>query len=395
MNYGLPKKMVNMKNSLLILLCSVAVSNAAIVKFNLSPPGSDSAVGLSPLNETHAVTNSSGTVATGSGDTVSGGILFDTATSTLQLAVGYGSAAGFSDLTGPPTAMHIHGPAPVGQPAGVVVSLAPLHFPHVNPANGGLILGTVIYSTNDVAALLGGSNYINIHTALNPGGELRAQLIPDLNDSPLVECSAATVVECGQQTTTTISVSDPEGDALVVVWSLNGSAVQTNLLASGAPGVSTNVSFSGDLPLGTNTLAVSVSDTATNVTECETTIVVVDTTPPVIIRAAASPNSLWPPNHKLVAVRVSAMLRDNCGSTKWKITSITSNEPQNGLGDGDTDRDWRITGEHTAQLRAERSGKGNGRIYTITIVGEDASGNKSEARTVTVTVPKSQSARTR
>ena len=375
-----------MKTSLLILLCTVAVSNAAVVKFNLSPVGSDAAVGLSPLNEVPAVTNS-----TGSGNTVSGGITFDTTTATLQLAIGYGSGAGFSDLTGLPTGMHIHGPAAAGQPAGVLVSLAPLHFPYANPTNGGLIVGSVIYSTNNVAALLGGSNYINIHTALNPGGELRAQLIPALNSAPLVSCPASTMVECGPPTTTTVVVSDPDGDALTVVWSLNGLVVQTNQLAGGTPGVTANVSFASVLPLGTNVVAVSVTDTSTNVTSCSATIVVVDTTPPVIVRASASPNSLWPPNHKMVDVRVSALVQDACGSATWKITSISSNEPQNGLGDGDTANDWQITGAHTVKLRAERSGKGSGRIYTIAIVAEDAAGNKSAPTTVTVKVPKNQS----
>ena len=91
-----------MKKSIVLLLCAAAVSHAAVVKFNLSPAGSDAAVGLSPLNQVPAVTNS-----TGSGGTVSGGISFDTATATLTFAIGYGSSAGFSDLTGLPTSMQI------------------------------------------------------------------------------------------------------------------------------------------------------------------------------------------------------------------------------------------------------------------------------------------------
>jgi len=374
-----------MKKTLAVLLSAAAVSQAAVVKFDLSPAGKDAAVGLSPLNEVPAVTNS-----TGSGNAISGGIWFDTTTATLQFAVGYGAAAGFSDLTGLPTAMHIHAAAAAGQKAGVLFDLSPFHFPFANPTNGGVILGAVVYNTNDIAALLGGSNYINIHTELNPSGEIRAQLIPLANTAPALTCPASVMVECGQATTTAIAVSDAEGDALTVVWTLNGLGVQTNLIPAGAPGGTVNLSFSATLPLGTNSLGISVTDSSTNTTVCAATILVVDTTPPIIERASVTPNSLWPPNHKMVDVRVSALVRDTCGPAKWKITSIQSNEPQNGLGDGDTPNDWQITGDHTAKLRAERSGKGNGRIYTITIVAEDASGNLSEPKTLTVTVPKSQ-----
>ena len=75
---------------------------------------------------------------------------------------------------------------------------------------------------------------------------------------------------------------------------------------------------------------------------------------------------------------------------KVTITGVTQDEPTNGLGDGDTALDSIINADGTVLLRAERSGKGSGRVYTITIVAEDASGNLSAPKTLTVTVPKSQ-----
>ena len=80
------------------ILASLAISNAAIISFDLSPPGTDKAVGLNWANEVPAVTNS-----TGSGNEIGSGILFDTSTLVLSLSVGYGSAFGFTDLTGPAT----------------------------------------------------------------------------------------------------------------------------------------------------------------------------------------------------------------------------------------------------------------------------------------------------
>ena len=69
---------------------------------------------------------------------------------------------------------------------------------------------------------------------------------------------------------------------------------------------------------------------------------------------------------------------------------MTSSEPDNGLGDGDTANDIAITGAMTLNLRAERSGTGNGRTYTITVEAKDAAGNTT-LRTTTVSVPKNQS----
>ena len=148
--------------------------------------------------------------------------------------------------------------------------------------------------------------------------------------------------------------------------------------------------FSGALPLGTNLITVAVADSAGYTATCGTTVTVVDTTPPVIVAASASPNMLWPPNHKMVTVTVNAVVTDNCGPAPWKIISVQSNEPVNGLGDGNTSRDWKISGDHTVVLRAERSGTGSGRIYTLTLQAKDASGNLSTPAAVTVTVPKSQ-----
>jgi hypothetical protein len=116
---------------------------------------------------------------------------------------------------------------------------------------------------------------------------------------------------------------------------------------------------------------------------------VVDTNPPVITKVTASPGVLWPPNHKMVSVVVQASVSDDSGVAAWNITSVQSNEAINGRGDGNASPDWLITGDHTLQLRAERSGNGDSRIYSITVQATDASGNLSEPETVTVTVPKS------
>jgi hypothetical protein len=114
-----------------------------------------------------------------------------------------------------------------------------------------------------------------------------------------------------------------------------------------------------------------------------------DTTPPVITSVEASPNVLWPVSHKMAHITLTVSAADNCGPTVCKIVSISCNEPAIAPGSGQSSSDWQITGDLTVNLRAERAGSGNDRIYTITVACADMSGNTSTA-TVTVTVPHDQ-----
>ena len=373
-----------MKNILLLLLSTTAICNAALIQLGISPAGTDAAIGLSPTNEVPAVTNS-----TGSGGPISGGVVFDTDSTNLNFAIGYGSAAGFSDLSGPAIGLSLSGPAATNEVGGVLFDLGPYLFLAADPARGGVIFGSIAFPANAVSNLLAGLNYVNINTATNPTGEIRGQLVL-LNRPPTVSCPDPATVECGTAANVSVTVGDPDGDALTVVWTLNGTAIQTNAVAGGTPPTSATVSFVGILPLGTNTLGVTVTDTATNSASCSTVITVVDTIPPVIQSAGAQPNVLWPPNHRMVTVTVSARVTDQCGPTAWKIIEVTSNESAGMIGSGNTTPDWVVTGDHTVSLRAERSGTGSGRVYSITIQARDVSGNLSDPEVVTVRVPKSQ-----
>src|SRR6185369_5568185 len=221
---------MNMKTKTCSLLAVVAVlsTQAAVVQFGLSPAGTDVAVGLSSSNEV-----SLAVASTGSGDLIGDGISFNTDSRLLSFAIGYGSAAGFSDLTGPATMAHIHGPAAVQQPAGVLIDFAPYHSLATNPATGGTIIGTVEVPENIVSNLLAGYTYVNVHTASNPPGEIRGQLIALVtNLPPVLVCPLSTNIDCSTTITNELLVSDPEGDAMAVVWSLNGTAFLTNDVAA-------------------------------------------------------------------------------------------------------------------------------------------------------------------
>lgn len=369
-------------NASLAFLSTFTLAGAKVLEFDLSPAGTDDAVGLSPANEVPAVVTS-----TGSGGPVSGGITFDTDTSTLSFAMGYGSAAGFANLTGTPTGLHIHGPAAAGAEASVAFDLTGAHFPAAVPANGGLVYGSLVLSPTQSANLLGGLNYVNIHTAANPDGEIRGQLVR-LNSAPEITGLVDAVVECGVSRTFTATVSDYDGDAVQAVWSLNGVPVETDTIAATGTPSSVAVTYIAKLPHGTNLLTLTATDSDGNETIVDSIITVEDTIAPVIVSASANPKVLWPPNHKMVPVKIVAKVTDACAETTWEIISVKSSQPEKGKGDGNTAPDFSITGDHTVLLRAERAGGDKaGRIYTITIQATDDAGNKSALKKVTVKVP--------
>jgi hypothetical protein len=89
--------------------------------------------------------------------------MYDTATKVLNYTLT------FDGLTGPATAAHFHGPAPRGQNAGVLVPIG-----DKNPVSP--VTGTVTLSEDQAKELHAGKVYVNVHTAANPGGEIRGQV---------------------------------------------------------------------------------------------------------------------------------------------------------------------------------------------------------------------------
>jgi polymorphic membrane protein len=105
--------------------------------------------------------------------------------------------------------------------------------------------------------------------------------------------------------------------------------------------------------------------------------------PPVIIVTTAE-LKLWPPNHSYKTFTVSQLVTSvtgNCGSVSGvKIASVSSDEPENGDGDGNTIDDIVIAADcQSVQLRAERQEGGNGRVYRINLFVTDSAGNVATA----------------
>lgn len=74
-----------------------------------------------------------------------------------------------SGLSGPPTAAHFHGPAPAGENAGVAAPIPITGQPTDN--------GVITLTAAQMDDLLAGRWYINVHTAANPNGEIRGQMM--------------------------------------------------------------------------------------------------------------------------------------------------------------------------------------------------------------------------
>jgi hypothetical protein len=170
--------------------------------------------------------------------------------------------------------------------------------------------------------------------------------------------------------------SDPDGDPLTCQWS---SATCT--IADPSACV-TNASC----PLGANVATLVVNDGQADSSPADVAITVEDTTPPEILAVSADPSVLWPPNHKMVSVEVTIDAIDLCDSAPpvCEVVSVDSNEPP-----GDNGPDAVITGPTSLMLRAERLGKGDGRVYTIGVQCTDTAGNASSAAT-SVFVPHDQ-----
>ena len=157
------------KPLLLLALCLplLAGQNVQAATINFVLQGQAGA-GLTPGNEVGSPTSS------GAGGVLTG-ISYDTGSSLLSIDVGWGSGNGFSDLTGPAIAMHIHGPADFFSNAGVKYPLDGLSGFDPSASSGGLN-DSVTIAGADVSDLLAGFFYINVHTAANPGGEIRGNL---------------------------------------------------------------------------------------------------------------------------------------------------------------------------------------------------------------------------
>lgn len=134
-------------------------------------------------------------------------------------------------------------------------------------------------------------------------------------------------------------------------------------------------------PVGRTTI-VWIATNASGLTgSAEQDVLVNDTEGPVIGDLTVKPKEIWPPNGRMVGVKVHYDATDLCGEPVTTVLSVTSNEPQ----DDGTDSD--VVNNHFVDLRAESLGNSD-RVYTISVMAVDTAGNQSiEKVTVRVGPP--------
>jgi hypothetical protein len=210
--------------------------------------------------------------------------------------------------------------------------------------------------------------------AANANVEFRLTRIRRPSAPPRASAGPDQPLECASPDGTLVTLdgsgsSDPEGDPLTYLWSAPG----VQFAAAGS--AETSALF----PLGSTEVTLTVSD-GTQEASDTMVVTVADTTPPSVTLALVPP-VLEPPKHQLVPVTAQITVTDSCdaGAPLVSLESVESNEADNGTGDGDTDDDIQEavigTFDDAFLLRAERAGKGSGRIYRVVYVIRDGSGN--------------------
>jgi hypothetical protein len=217
------------------------------------------------------------------------------------------------------------------------------------------------------ATLEGGINGAFLIRIPEPGGP---------NEPPVALCKDVVVVAdetCFADASIDAGSFDPDGDPIT--------------LSQSPP---------GPYPVGVTEVTLTVTDDKGASDSCTGTVTVVDENPPTI-SVVLDPEELWPPNHRLLDVHAIVTAADDCSTPTVELTSLSSDEPDNGEGDGNTEDDIREaeigTDDRDFKLRAERAGGGDGRTYSAEYTATDSSGNTAST-TATATTPHDKSGKT-
>jgi len=247
----------------------------------------------------------------------------------------------------------------------------------VNGSSPTLLNTTHIYTT---AGVYNATLTVKFDSTLNKTDNAQAKITVLQNQPPVANAGPDQFVEQTSPQGAMVTLNgtgsyDPDNDTLTYNWNWTG-------------GSATGVIPTALFPAGNTTVTLTVSDGQLNGTD-KVNIIVRDTTPPQI-NATVAPDKLWPPNHEYVEVKANVTANDISDPLpKITLVSVASNEPDNGIGDGNTLIDFVIVNDFTFNIREERAGSGSGRIYTITYKATDASGNYA-VTSVTVTVAHNQ-----
>ncbi|MBI4504222.1 MAG: hypothetical protein HY691_01695 [Chloroflexi bacterium] len=250
----------------------------------------------------------------------------------------------------------------------------------IGSVQSGFCLTSNIDFTAPDSLLIAGTNLLAIR-----GHDYGGATYLDVQVSVHVDATAPTI---------TASAKKADGSTYIAgTWTNQSVTVAFTCTDSGSGVASVTDPITVSTEGVTSSVSGTCTDNAGNSASASFGPIKIDKTSPALT-VSCSPNRLWPPNHKLRDVTAAPNASDSLsGIAATVLTSVTSNEPDDGLGDGDTAGDiagWSIGTPDTAgQLRAERSGTGTGRVYTLAYTTTDNAGNSTSA-SCTVTVPRDQ-----
>ncbi|MDA0744994.1 MAG: right-handed parallel beta-helix repeat-containing protein [bacterium] len=148
-----------------------------------------------------------------------------------------------------------------------------------------------------------------------------------------------------------------------------------------------NASFNAAVSVGSGQfVTATATDPDNNTSEFSAWFQGPTNLPPNCAAAVASIEQIWPPNHKMTDIEIVGVTDPDGDPVTITIQKITQDEPVNSQGDGNSEADGAGLGASTAQVRAERAGGGNGRVYEIFFLADDGKGGECPG-SVTVCVP--------
>jgi hypothetical protein len=212
--------------------------------------------------------------------------------------------------------------------------------------------------------------------------------VENVNHAPVAQAGSAQTVEEGSLVSLDgTNSNDPDSDALSYSWlQVGGGPVALSNAHIATPSFTAPQQSSHGSEI--LTFRLKVDDGLGGVATDEVAVTVVDVdAPPQCTLATAEPATLWPPNQKFVAVALSGITDPDNDQVVVVVTKVWQDESV--TGGKDSEHDALRQGE-ALLLRADREGKGNGRVYHIDFTAHDSDGDTCSG-TVTVCVPRSKS----
>jgi K319-like protein len=222
---------------------------------------------------------------------------------------------------------------------------------------------------------IGGGELLTFRLSVSDGvltasDDVQVGVVQD-NHAPVADAGAPQTVRSRRLVTLDGRASyDPDGDPIGFQWAQVGGPAVELVNAMMASPTFTTPPVSQPTTL---TFRLVVTDFA--LTGSADVAVTVANNQPVCERGRAVPDILWPPDHRMVRIDIAGVTDPDDDRVNLSIFGVTQDEPVNGGGDGDTSPDA-VVSEGSLLLRAERSGRGNGRMYEVTFTADDGAGGR-------------------